>query len=74
MMRTHETNRPESNVQIYDDPDTLKKFGRLTRIYKELKPYIKAAVYQNAKEGIPVMRPLFLQFQDDRETFKQQHS
>ena len=31
MMRTHETNKPAENAQIYDDPETLKKFGRLTR-------------------------------------------
>ena len=33
--------------------ETLKKFGRLTRIYKSLKPYIKKAVSQNANEGTP---------------------
>ena len=31
MMRTHETNMPSENAQVYDDPETLKKFGRLTR-------------------------------------------
>ena len=53
MMRTHETNKPSENAQVYDDPETLKKFGRLTRIYKSLKPYIKKAVSQNANEGTP---------------------
>ncbi len=73
MMRTHETNRPAENVQIYDNVELLQKFGRLTRIFKELKPYIKNAVAQNANEGTPVMRPLFLQYQDDPEAFDQDY-
>lgn len=73
MMRTHETNKPGENAQVYDDPETLQKFGRLTQIYKALKPYIKKAVSQNAKEGIPVMRPLFLQYQDDPVAYDQDY-
>ena len=73
MMRTHETNQPSENAQVYDDPETLKKFGRLTRIYKELKPYIKKAVSQNTQEGTPVMRPLFLQYESDKEAFDQDY-
>ena len=73
MMRTHETNKPSENAQVYDDPETLKKFGRLTRIYKELKPYIKKAVSQNTNEGTPVMRPLFLQYESDKEAFDQDY-
>ena len=73
MMRTHETNKPSENAQVYDDPETLKKFGRLTRIYKELKPYIKKTVSQNTLEGTPVMRPLFLQYESDKEAFEQDY-
>ena len=61
----HFYSRPDVNAQIYDDVDTLTQFGRLTRIYKSLSPYIKEAVAQNTNEHIPVMRPLFLQYPDD---------
>ena len=61
----HFYSRPDVNAQIYDDLDTLTQFGRLTRIYKSLSPYIKEAVAQNTNEHIPVMRPLFLQYPDD---------
>merc|ERR1712210_168520 len=44
-----------------------------TRIYKELKPYIKKAVSQNTNEGTPVMRPLFLQYETDKEAFEQDY-
>jgi alpha-glucosidase len=37
----------------------------MTTVFTTLKPYIKAAVAQNAKSGLPVMRPLFLHYEDD---------
>ena len=73
LMRTHETNKPDDNAQVYDDVETLQKFGRLTQIYKALKPYIKNAVAQNTYEGVPVMRPLFLQYPEDSEAYKQDY-
>ena len=73
VMRTHETNLPAENVQVYDTPEILSKFGRLTQVYSKLKPYIQNAVRQNTNEGIPVMRPLFLQFQDDKNVYEQNY-
>ena len=70
IMRTHETNLPDENVQVYDNVDILTKFGRLTQIYNTLKPYIKNAVRQNAEFGTPVMRPLFLQYQGDADAYR----
>ena len=49
----------------------MEKFGRLTQIFTTLKNYTKAAVKQNAEEHIPVMRPLFLMFENDTEAFNQ---
>ena len=51
----------------------MVQFGRLTRIFTTLKNYTKAAVRQNAVEHIPVMRPLFLMFEDDAESFSQDY-
>lgn len=73
LMRTHEGNRPEENAQVYDDRETLEKFGRLTRIHVDLGPYIKIAVSQNALQGIPVMRPLFLMFENDETGYDHEH-
>ena len=70
IMRTHETNLPDQNVQVYDNPEILSKFGRLTQIYAKLKPYIQNAVKQNTNDGIPVMRPLFLQYPEDTNAYK----
>ncbi|MBF4212909.1 alpha-glucosidase, partial [Pseudomonas donghuensis] len=64
MMRTHEGNRPGDNWQFDGDADTIAHFARMTTVFTTLKPYIKAAVAQNAKSGLPVMRPLFLHYED----------
>ncbi len=54
---------------MYDDDETFKQFGRLTKIYKELAEYTKATVKQNTMEGKPVMRPLFLAFEADKDCY-----
>ena len=60
VMRTHEGNRPESNVQLYDTPELISAAARLTRIHDALLPYLKACACENTEKGLPVMRPLFL--------------
>lgn len=60
VMRTHEGNRPDSNVQLYDSPELLQAAARLTRMHDGLLPYLKHCVRENSEKGLPVMRPLFL--------------
>ena len=64
-------NHPEANHQFYSDPDTLEKFGRLTQIYTSLSNYTRSMVQLNADSGTPVMRPLFLQYENDTEAYLQ---
>ena len=73
VMRTHEGNRPDENFQFYDDEDCMERFGRLTRIYAALAPYLREAVRENAEEGVPVQRPLLLHYEDDPNTACEQH-
>ncbi|KAK7070085.1 hypothetical protein SK128_004084 [Halocaridina rubra] len=65
VMRTHEGNKPESNHQFYTDEETLNQFARLTQIHARLLPYAKDIVQQSSNQGIPVQRPLFLQYEGD---------
>ncbi|WP_318366041.1 alpha-glucosidase [Enterobacter sp.] len=69
MMRTHEGNRPGDNWQFDSDAETIAHFARMTTVFTTLKPYIKNAVAQNAKTGLPVMRPLFLHYEDDARVY-----
>lgn len=68
-MRTHESNRPDTNFQYYDDEDTMKHLSRFVKIYKALAPYTKSLVKQASEEGIPVQRPLFLHYEDDSQAY-----
>lgn len=70
IMRTHEGNRPDDNHQFDSDAETMSHLARMTKIFKHLKPYIKAAVTENAKVGLPVQRPLFMHYEDDTETYE----
>jgi len=65
VMRTHEGNRPEENFQYYEDEETMEALARLVDIYTELAPYTKALVKENADQGMPVQRPLFMHYDDD---------
>lgn len=69
VMRTHEGNRPEENLQIDQDPDVLAHFARMTRIYRHLVPYLRGLVQEGSRRGVPVQRPLFLHFEDDPATY-----
>ncbi|HWT57412.1 MAG TPA: alpha-glucosidase [Rhizobium sp.] len=74
VMRSHEGNRPRENVQIDQDPQVLSHFARMTRIYKHLAPYLKSLSEEAVARGLPVQRPIFLHYQDDRETYAIQDS
>ena len=65
LMRTHEGNRPDSNWQFDSDEETMQQFARMATVFVRLAPYLKAQVRINAQHGIPVMRPLFLHYEDD---------
>lgn len=65
VMRNHEGNRPDTNIQFDCDDETLKLYARMSKVYKELSPYMKTLVKENSFEGIPVMRPLFMHYDEE---------
>ena len=73
VMRTHEGNRPDTNFQYYDDEDTMKVLAKLVKAYKQISPYTRSLVKENAKCGIPVMRPLFVEYEDDASVYDMQY-
>ena len=60
VMRTHEGNRPDDNVQLYSDDGVIAAAARLSRLHTDLAPYLTACMEENAARGLPVMRPLCL--------------
>ncbi|WP_205703700.1 alpha-glucosidase [Herbaspirillum huttiense] len=69
MMRTHEGNRPDENFQFWQDPAVLAHFARMTRLFVGLKPYVEELAEQAATRGLPLQRPLFLHYEQDRATY-----
>lgn len=69
VMRTHEGNRPRENIQIDQNAEVLSHFARMTRVYLHLAPYLKTLSAQAVDRGLPVQRPLFLHYQNDRHTY-----
>lgn len=69
-MRTHESNRPDTNFQYYDDEETMAHLARFVHIYTDLKPYTQALVKEASQRGIPAQRPLFLHYEDDPQTYE----
>ncbi|GAA0178993.1 sulfoquinovosidase [Clostridium sediminicola] len=61
-MRTHECNRPSENFQYDDSDHCLKQFAAFSQLRKELKPYIRHVVEENATKGIGAIRPLFMHY------------
>jgi alpha-glucosidase len=72
VMRTHEGNRPTENLQIDQNPEVLAHFARMTRIYRVLKPYLWALSDEAVLTGLPLQRPLFLHFEDDRAIYDEE--
>ncbi len=73
VMRTHEGNRPDDCFQYDGDDETLEHFVKMTNVYVSLAPYMKALVKQNAEEGIPVQRPLFMEYEEDSRSYDIQY-
>ncbi|MCL2030855.1 MAG: alpha-glucosidase [Oscillospiraceae bacterium] len=48
--------------QYDSDRETLAHFARATRLHRALSGYMRQLVRENALEGHPVMRPMFMQF------------
>ena len=69
VMRTHEGNRPDSNVQLYSTPEIIARAARLSKLHTALLPYMKECVRENAETGVPVMRPLFFEAPEDPRSY-----
>jgi len=50
VMRTHEGNRPSSNIQFDHDQICLTFFARMSRIHAQLKPYARYVVQKAYQE------------------------
>ncbi len=69
VMRTHEGNRPDDNLQIDSNAGLLAHFAAMSRVHAALVPYIKTLMDEAACSGLPLQRPLFLHYPHETECF-----
>jgi alpha-glucosidase len=64
VMRTHETNRPDSNIQFDSSDEILKHLSRMVEIHSKLKSYIKFYLEEYQKTGTPLIYPVFFEYKN----------
>ena len=69
VMRSHEGNRPDDNLQYDSTPDLLACFARWSRVHAHLAPYVRHLCDQAVEQGLPAQRPLFLHYPDDAQLY-----
>jgi alpha-glucosidase len=69
VMRSHEGNRPDDNLQIDSTPELLAHFAAMSRVHAALAPYVRHLCDEAVATGLPSWRALFLHYPDDAETW-----
>lgn len=62
VMRTHEGNRPDDNLQIDSTPELLRCFAAWSRVHATLAPYVRHLCNEAADHGLPCQRAHFLHY------------
>ena len=66
LLRGHEGLNPELNAQ-FDASEPVLRHGKfMSRIHKQLKPYLVAADRKNSETGVGIVRPLFFYYDEPR--------
>ena len=65
VMRSHEGNRPDDNLQYDSSAKLLACFARWSRVHAALAPYVRHLCVEATLLGLPTQRPLFLHFPED---------
>ncbi|MFC0589070.1 alpha-glucosidase [Novosphingobium aquiterrae] len=69
VMRSHEGNRPDENLQYDSTPELLNCFARWSRVHAHLAPYVRHLCDEAQASGLPAQRPLFLHYPDEPALF-----
>lgn len=72
VFRTHEGNRPESNVQVDTNPEVLTHFSHMSSLFSQLEPYHQNLLDEYQQSGVPLVRPMFM-VSNEPEAFRLQY-
>jgi sulfoquinovosidase len=65
VMRSHEGNRPDDNLQYDSSNELLACFARWSRAHAHLAPYVRHLCDEAVAHGWPAQRAMFLHYPDD---------
>ena len=72
LLRGHEGLNPDLNAQ-FDASEAVLRHGKyMSRIHKQLKPYLVAADRKNSETGVGIVRPLFFYYDEPR-AYREMH-
>ncbi|MBU1020247.1 MAG: alpha-glucosidase [Firmicutes bacterium] len=63
VLRSHEGNKPWSNIQSYSNIKTMKATAKFSNIHVLLKPYLKFVENEYQEHHHPMIRPTFMYFE-----------
>jgi len=66
VMRSHEGNRPDDNLQYDSTPELLACFAAWSRVHAHLAPYVRHLCDEASARGLPAQRPMFLHYPQDQ--------
>ena len=72
VMRSHEGNRPDENLQYDSTPELLACFARWSRVHAALASYVRDLCDEAEATGLPAQRSLFLHYPHDPALWKVQ--
>ncbi len=64
LFRFHEGNQPGNNVQFDYDSELLNHTAACSRMHEKLGDYLRSLVTETAKNGTPVIRPVFYHYDE----------
>ena len=72
LFRTHPSNNPDLNVQIWDNEEIAGFFGRFAAIFASLGEYRMKLMQETEQTGVPITRSLALEYDDPNLSFDDQ--
>ena len=66
VMRSHEGNRPDDNLQYDSTSELLACFAAWSRVHAHLAPYVRHLCDEASALGLPAQRPMFLHYPQDK--------
>lgn len=64
LFRSHPSNLPEFNAQIWDNTKMMQFFGNFTKVFVKLGDYKMELMKETEATGVPMVRSLMLELDD----------